>query len=406
MDIPGERFTISLGTGTEDVQSSPDPPEFTSSFIKDIVEKSTDTITPFAPILPPNGSPNTGFPRHKKRGQGLSKFRQRAQGGSRGGADTAPSSERTEREMISDANERRIASMSPKEVEQYQKELTEKLSPGLIEMLMKRAELGDGEVHGSFKDFKDKGEVVPKSGPEPVPPEPSGPERRPKLSKRVTFKDADEPPPTAELGDFPYPTNFHFPRPSPDDTDELDPNSPEFLDQLHRKYFPTLPADPSKLAWMAPVSPGEDTAAYHPSHATVAPSALRFDFKGNLLPPRISRELPGHLGLHHHADAPNAAGYTVPELARLARSTFPTQRCMAMQTLGRMLFRLGKKSEEGGYGAEEVVQGLWRCMAEGRVIEGLEEAAAAKGGHISVKAYATDALWLWQKGGGHRWKAE
>ncbi|RPB07570.1 hypothetical protein P167DRAFT_495542, partial [Morchella conica CCBAS932] len=177
---------------------------------------------------------------------------------------------------------------------------------------------------------------------------------------------------------------------------------PDFFTHLHTKYFPTLPPDPSKLAWMHAPTPSEDLS-YHPSQPSLPVSALRFDFRGDLLPPRTSRELPSNLGLHHHADAPNAAGYTVPELARLARSAFPTQRCMAMQMLGRILYKLGK----GVYGVEEITQGLWRCMEEGRVIAGLEEAAAGRmGGHLSVKAYATDALWLWQKGGGHRWKAE
>lgn len=141
---------------------------------------------------------------------------------------------------------------------------------------------------------------------------------------------------------------------------------------------------------------------YHPDQEDLLPSALRFDFRGEILPPRKARELPTHLGLHHHAEAPNAAGYTIPELARLARSTFPTQRCMAMQVLGRILYRLGM----GSYKVQEITNGLWRCVEEGRVVEGLEEAAAAKGGHMSVKAYATEALWLWQKGGGKRMQAQ
>jgi hypothetical protein len=52
-----------------------------------------------------------------------------------------------------------------------------------------------------------------------------------------------------------------------------------------------------------------------------------------------------------------------------------------------------------------MANGLWRCVKEGKVIETLEEAAAAEGGHQGSKTYAVEAVWLWQKGGGQRWKA-
>jgi hypothetical protein len=46
---------------------------------------------------------------------------------------------------------------------------------------------------------------------------------------------------------------------------------------------------------------------------------------------------------------------------------------------------------------------LWRCFKEGRVLESLEEEAGQPEGrgHLSCKAYATEALWLFEKGG---WK--
>ena len=113
--------------------------------------------------------------------------------------------------------------------------------------------------------------------------------------------------------------------------------------------------------------------------------------------------MPSTKGLHHHGEAPEAAGYTVPELARLARSAFPAQRCIAFQTLGRLLYRLGRG--EFGYEDSEIAKGLWRCVEEGKVVETLEEAASAEGGHQGSKVYAVEAVWLWQKGGGKRWKA-
>ncbi|RPB05654.1 hypothetical protein L873DRAFT_1661743 [Choiromyces venosus 120613-1] len=403
MEIPGERFVLPLDNDSQNDQTHAPQPR--SSLIGDIVENTSDSI-PIAPVLPPNASQGTGFPEHKNRVRGPSKFKQRAQGTlPKNQMKDTPPPEKTERQMISDQNEQRIANMSLDDIEKEQKDLMEKLPPGLIERFLKKPHMDDG-VHGSFRDSKvDENKANPVSGSKPASEDRPRPSDRPKLTKKVTFE--NDPPPPVDDDNLPTAVNVHFPKPPTTiDVAELDPDSPEFLEKLHTKYFPSLPADPSRLAWMAPVSSEEDKSSYHPSQSDVSASAIRFDFKGNLLPPRVARELPSNLGLHHHADAPNAAGYTVPELAHLARSTFPTQRCMAIQTLGRILYRLGKGTEEGGYGIEEIVQGLWKCMTEGRVIEGLEEAAAATGGHMSVKAYATDALWLWQKGGGHRWKAQ
>jgi hypothetical protein len=393
MNIPGEKFTLDLEDLEQDdaINDNAAPPVM--SFVSDIVEKPT-ICAPTVPALSPSESVPSGFPAHRKRvPKNPSRFKQRAQAAA-SHTGTRPD-ERTEREQISEENERRLASMSQQEIEEEQRELMKKLSPGLVEKLLKRATLDDPS------------EPAPRlSTPEPTHHEPSKPKgiRAP----RETFKPDPIPKPSKKLESpdlnydpddaapliydeslFPPVGSYHFPTPTLIDSADLDPSSPEFLKSLHEKYFPSLPADPSKLAWMTPVSDREDLSSYHPSQSDVTPSALRFDFRGELLPPRQARELPTHLGLHHHGDAPNAAGYTIPELARLARSSFPTQRCMAMQTLGRILYKLGT----GYYEIADVENGLWRCFEEGRVIGGLEEAAGAKGGHMSVKAYATEALW-------------
>jgi hypothetical protein len=43
------------------------------------------------------------------------------------------------------------------------------------------------------------------------------------------------------------------------------------------------------------------------------------------------------VGLHHHGQSPDKAGYTIRELARLSRSTVPSQRTIALQSLGAVL---------------------------------------------------------------------
>lgn len=131
------------------------------------------------------------------------------------------------------------------------------------------------------------------------------------------------------------------------------------------------------------------------------------------------------MGLHHHGEDPHAAGYTIPELAILARSTFPAQRCIAWQVIGRILFRLGRAEfgERGG----QLSDGLWFVIEKEGIVAGmLAEAdgaagqtqgrdksknakdaegsnlplASGVGRHASAAAWAVEGIWLWQKGGG------
>jgi hypothetical protein len=423
MSIPGERFDLSLDDldsllggngefGEDEIGADEAMAPPVMNFVGDIVEKPSSSAAPSLPTLP-QPTPS-GFPAHKKRiPKNPSRFKQRAQQ-----QQQQLPEPKTEREQISEENERRIASMSAEEIEEERRELMSKLSPALIQRMLNRADMDEAppstrpEPKEEFtapapataaeKPTGARPDPIPKPYKAPSVSEAPSASRASSISSNKPFYDPDDAAPSIyDPSLFPEPGSYHFPK-APQPAPEIDPASPEFLQSLHEKYFPELPADPSKLAWMRPVSEREDMSCYHPSQSELLPSALRFDFKGELLPPRKAREISTALGLHHHADAPTAAGYTVPELARLARSSFPSQRCMAMQTLGRILYKLGT----GYYGVPEIEMGLWKCMEEGRVLEGLQEAANAKGGHMSVKAYATDALWLWQKGGGKKVRAE
>jgi hypothetical protein len=446
-------------------RSNPVPGASALSFVKDIVEREpTAPKPPSAPIFKQTTS---GFPEHKKRTK-PSAFKQRSQAAGPSPAGASPSTaipkdeaiqspyttkdttfQKTEQQLIDEENKQRLAAMSEDEIEQERRELFSSLDPSLIEKLLKKANMDDGRGDTGFdipapslkKDSQNEksvrfGENI-KAEPESRNDEEAIPITRPagkpfSAAQSVTMLDEDEEPadpgelhPVSEFKlnrDHKHEHHDHGPHapqeplvlespavhfPNAPTAPELDPSDPNFLENLHTKYFPSLPADPSKLAWMAPIpstnSPADLDSPYHPSQAGLPASALRFDFRGNLLPPRIARAMPTNRGLHHHGEAPEAAGYTIPELARLARSAFPAQRCVAFQTLGRILYRLGR----GTYGGEgsETEMGLWRCVEEGRVVETLEEAASAERGHQGSRVYATEAVWLWQKGGGKRWKA-
>ncbi|KAI1396984.1 hypothetical protein F4819DRAFT_490987 [Hypoxylon fuscum] len=366
-----------------------------------------------------------------------------------------------ERRNIDRENNQKIASMSPEEIERTRQELFGDLHPSVLEMLLKRANLDQPNGPSPFD------EPSSNSTPQTVPTDAQPAQDTPEIriedtsvqpsksisdskvvgeptatndSKRVRFasvadeeeeeaqtvpKTKSDSSPHNHTHDHDHTTAQHHqpanhptepaaaaepaPKPhwpQPPQPGDLDPHDPDFLSKMHSKYFPSLPADPSKLAWMAPIpttnSPADLDSPYHPHQSTLPVDALRFDFRGALLPPRIARAVPVTKGLHHHGEAPEAAGYTVKELARLCRSAVPGQRCVAYQTLGRVLYRLGA-GEFGGVGAGEMSVGLWQQVLDGEVLASLyAEAAAEEGrGHRSARAFAVEAVWLCEKGG---WK--
>ncbi len=80
----------------------------------------------------------------------------------------------------------------------------------------------------------------------------------------------------------------------------------------------------------------------------------------------------------------------------------PAQRCVAFQTVGRVLYRLGR-GDFGGEG-EELWEGLWGEVERGGLVEGMVEVAARgeEGGNRSVWCTAVEACWLWRRGGGKK----
>nr|XP_020446761.1 RNA polymerase II-associated protein 1 [Monopterus albus]XP_020446762.1 RNA polymerase II-associated protein 1 [Monopterus albus]XP_020446763.1 RNA polymerase II-associated protein 1 [Monopterus albus] len=94
--------------------------------------------------------------------------------------------------------------------------------------------------------------------------------------------------------------------------------------------------EPEKLGWMG------DLPAPRKKGTKKAMQA-RFDFAGSLIPPIV--DLPTHLGLHHHGEEPERAGYTLQELFLLSRSQVIQQRSLALSTLANIL----SKARAGEY---------------------------------------------------------
>ncbi|KAI7181825.1 hypothetical protein KC363_g9035 [Hortaea werneckii] len=439
--IKGQRFELNLGPDDEsDARPQAPPAVLPGAFVTDVQERQVSQ--PKAPSAPTLRS-KTGFPEHKKRNT-TSRFRKKAQENNppsekssqnvaqpppsakpSSGSDAKPKSwEEDEKQRIDDENRQKLAGMSEAEIEEERRELMNSMSPEFIQRLLKRSNIDSGSNESNLqpeqppsvqenpveeKKTKEPKKSVKFADPEPAaPPNPSQqPETRPpKDEKDMRYVDDDPTP-----GD-----SVHFP-PAPQPPD-LDPNSTTFLTDLHEKYFPSLPTDPDKLSWMQTTR--ADRQAYSTGASAFNAQEIRFSFTGELLAPTTSHLIPVTEGLHHHGAAPDAAGYTIPELAHLSRSSYAAQRCIAFQTLGRILYRLGKGEfgNPGEPGVEatgledslgKLARGLWGVVEHEKVIEGLvaeSEGLGVDGGrHLSARAYATEAVWLWRKGGGRRWKA-
>ncbi|KAK4549195.1 hypothetical protein LTR36_007653 [Oleoguttula mirabilis] len=425
--IRGERFEIDLGSDDEqDASQQAARGPLPAAFVGDVLERKPAAATaPSAPTL----KSKSGFPEHQKRTV-ESRFKQQKSERAApkqmtrnevpqalpvvapaSGGDAKPKSwEEEEKRRIDEENRHKLAGMSAAEIDEERRELMSSLSPALIERLLKRSNIDSGSSESDLSGEPQTPPVLPDKPKKVATKSVSFAE--PQVEDEVPEDDEEDAPPAEAL---PH-DSMHFPRPP--QPPDLDPSSATFLDDLHDKYFPSLPADPDKLEWMQASKSTKD--AYDPMASAFSAKEIRFSFSGELLAPKTASLIPVTAGLHHHGDAPDAAGYTVAELAHLSRSTYAAQRCIAFQTLGRILYRLGKGEfgDAGEPDAEttgaddtfgELARGLWRVVEHEKVIETLviesEGQGIDRGKHVSAKAYATEAVWLWRKGGGRRWKA-
>ncbi|KAJ8399495.1 hypothetical protein AAFF_G00412070 [Aldrovandia affinis] len=94
--------------------------------------------------------------------------------------------------------------------------------------------------------------------------------------------------------------------------------------------------EPEKLEWLRDLPPPR-------RRGTTRAMQARFHFTGALIPP--TEDLPTHLGLHHHGEEPELAGYSLQELFHLSRSQVIQQRSLALTTLARII----SKAQRGDF---------------------------------------------------------
>ncbi|KAE8166229.1 RPAP1-like protein [Aspergillus tamarii] len=430
MAFRGERFVVDLDSDDDQSSSAPTASSISlPGLIGEIRERS-----PAAAPAPPKPAA-AGFPAHRRRVK-QSAFKQRREASSN--SASAIAGQNDEKRMIDDENRRQLASMSHDQIQQEREELMASIDPSLLERFLRRARIDSEE---SKTDTRSNPSVSIKHQVDPAeaaaPPLESISESKTSTSRdEQTHRDdlppAQMPDDLRPVSESPLPSSVHFPTPPSqlNPMPNLDPSSTSFLSDLQAHYFPNITHDPSALSWLQPPSADSDapdaTSAYHPASnaEAVHPAALRFSFLGTLLSPTTSLALPTNLGLHHHGKDPHAAGYTIPELAILSRSSFPAQRCIVWQVLGRILFRLGKG--QFGERGSTLVEGLWSVIEREGVVTGMlaeadgtstgptrsdkenatekqgQDLARSKGGighHASATAWAVEGVWLWQMGG-------
>ncbi|CAL5866578.1 uncharacterized protein PFLUO_LOCUS787 [Penicillium psychrofluorescens] len=450
MAFPGERFVL-------DLDEDSGPPEATAavpspfSLIGEIQER-TPAAGPSAPTPPAPSLSSTGFPPHRQRNK-TSAFKQRRAKQQDAPQPAAQPAAPDDKQFIDEENRRQLASMSNSQIQQEREELMASMDPGLLQRFLRRAKIDEDDKKGDETPLSEDPSTSskPKKSVSFNIPPPASAAPQPQFQPTSKAPANDDMPPTNLPLDL-YPASerpsldpamletFHFPHPK-QPMPTLDPSSPSFLSDLQSHYFPEMSHDSSALSWLqSPSSDAEDpdsSSAYHPASSAIslAPSSIRFSLRGTILAPSTSLSLPTTLGLHHHGDDPQAAGYTIPELAILSRSSFPAQRCVAWQVLGRILFRLGR-AEFGDRGGQ-LSEGLWHVIEKEGVVGGMlaeadgaaglglpgkntqkqggeqqkkksendhaggdAPAVSSIGRHASAAAWAVEGVWLWQKGGG------
>lgn len=401
-----------------------------SKMIGDIVEN--DPVPPREPSFT-----MAGFPKSQKRNP--SKWRSRL--GEKGISSTSDSlkPKMSESEKIHQDNAKLIDSMSPDQIERERQELIDSLDPKVLQLLIDKSKEQDHAVlegYGTWVGGSSRAETDNRSSDDIKEYERNGEavnEKNEKSDKKVRFAEEarvqyDEPPSDWEdvqdletaktevdniegsestshqdKSSEKFANSIHFPA-----APSIDINDPNFNEKLHEKFFPDFPANLKKLEWTQPLPKPTKDLIYE------SPQDLRFDFKGNLISSDIDLEsFPTQLGLHHHASDPELPGYSLPELAHLSRSTFAPQRCIAIQTLGRILFKVGsglytivaidEDNNQRTDSEKEIMDNfnaqVHNLIQELKIVESIIEASDEKQtSNLSVRNYAIEALWLWRQG--------
>ncbi|XP_056249486.1 RNA polymerase II-associated protein 1 [Seriola aureovittata] len=228
-----------------------------------------------------------------------------------GGPDSSGETMRIHRE-----NQVKLRAMSQSEILDEQKKLLSQLDPRLVEFV--RSRKAQSVLSSASPSGRPEGKIRKENFP---------------LESVSRESDSSS---AAELCQKPQEVEME----EEDEEEELSPPPAVMKEDLlvkpQKEWVHMDKLEPEKLEWM------RDLPAPRRKGTKEAMQA-RFDFAGSLIPP--TEDLPTHLGLHHHGEEPERAGYSMQELFLLSRSQLIQQRSLALSTLANIL----SKARTGEY---------------------------------------------------------
>ncbi|KAM4829813.1 RNA polymerase II-associated protein 1 [Thomomys bottae] len=198
-----------------------------------------------------------------------------------------------EAQTIHEENVARLQAMTPGEILQEQQQLLAQLDPSLVAFLKSHGHTRDQVGEKATKEQKPRGPLLHITKEEPVASAfTSEPRREEKLE--------------------------------PAASDAALPVTP------HKEWLHMDAVELEKLHWTQDLPPLRRQQTQERMQA-------RFSLQGELLAPDV--DLPTHLGLHHHGEEAERAGYSLQELFHLTRSQVSQQRALALHVLSQVIGR-------------------------------------------------------------------
>nr|XP_042131917.1 RNA polymerase II-associated protein 1 isoform X1 [Peromyscus maniculatus bairdii]XP_042131918.1 RNA polymerase II-associated protein 1 isoform X1 [Peromyscus maniculatus bairdii] len=216
-------------------------------------------------------------------------------------------------QTIHEENVARLQAMDPEEILKEQQQLLAQLDPSLVAFL---------RSHGNALE-----QAGPKAAKEQSPGSPTVPvtKEEPIMSTSASeSRKEDKPEPRAPALKLPM--------------------------TPHKEWLHMDTVELEKLHWTQDLPPLRRQQTQERMQA-------RFSLQGELLAPDV--DLPTHLGLHHHGEEAERAGYSLQELFHLTRSQVSQQRALALHVLSQIIGR----AQAGEFG-DRLVGSILRLLLD------------------------------------------
>ncbi|XP_069861946.1 RNA polymerase II-associated protein 1 isoform X1 [Dipodomys merriami] len=218
-----------------------------------------------------------------------------------------------EAQTIHEENVARLQAMTPGEILQEQQQLLAQLDPSLVAFLRSRGHTHEQAGEKATKEQKPGGQFIDVSEEEPM------------MSALAT---------------------------EPRKEEKLEPGAPDVALPMtpHKEWLHMDAVELEKLHWTQDLPPLRRQQTQERMQA-------RFSLQGELLAPDV--DLPTHLGLHHHGEEAERAGYSLQELFHLTRSQVSQQRALALHVLSQVIGR----AQAGEFG-DQLVGSVLRLLLD------------------------------------------